>query len=473
MTSFRFRRLVPALSAGAGAFALTAIVTSAFAFGDDTALIMGGTGIGQPNPSPGWVTGANELYVAVHHPGYTPEGLVTPEELYPLTGVHSLPLDTSLSQGVTILNDAIFQNFADNDDTAVLGYSQSATIASLELDQLATVPSADRPDPSQLAFVLLGDPNNPNGGFFERFDGLSAPSLGVTFSGATPSDLYPTDIYTLEYDAAADFPQYPIDLPADLNAVAGFLLVHGTYPDLTAAQIDSAIPLPTAGDTMTNYDMIPVDNLPLLEPLRLIPVIGNPLADLIQPDLQVIVNLGYGSITDGWSQGPANVPTPFELFPTDISPTSVLDALLTGAQQGVQDFVADLGSLSLSDPALTSVLTSLMKALDATDAIGGGGVATSGADSLTDIVNTLSSVVSTDLGVLLPTADIGLAAITTLPAYDASLFVSGLDAGNLLDALGDPIAADLGLIPMAALVELGTIAEAAATTISDLTSLIR
>jgi PE-PPE domain len=42
-----------------------------------------------------------------------------------------LPLDTSLSQGVTILNDAIFQNFAENNDTVVLGYSQSATIASL------------------------------------------------------------------------------------------------------------------------------------------------------------------------------------------------------------------------------------------------------------------------------------------------------------------------------------------------------
>jgi hypothetical protein len=457
---------------GAGLLAMTSMMNSAFAFGDDTALIMGGTGIGAPNPSPGWVIDANELYVAPHFPGYTPQGLVTPEELYPLTGIHSLTLDTSLAQGVTILNNAILQNFADNNETVVLGYSQSATIASLELDQLATVPSADRPDPSQLAFVLLGDPNNPNGGFFERFDGLSAPSLGVTFSGATPADLYPTDIYTLEYDAAADFPQYPIDLPADLNAVAGFLLVHGTYPDLTPAQIDSAIPLATAGDTMTNYYMIPVDNLPLLEPLRLIPVIGNPLADLIQPDLQVIVNLGYGSITDGWSQGPANVPTPFELFPTDISPTAVFDALLTGAQQGVQNFVTDLGSLSLSDPALTSVLNSLKTALDATDTLSGGGVATSGGDSLTDIVNTLSSVVSTDLGVLLPTADIGLAAITTLPAYDASLFVSGLDAGNLLDALGDPIAADLGLIPMAALVELGTIAEAAATTIDDLASLI-
>jgi hypothetical protein len=414
---------------------------------------------------------ANQLYVAPHYAGYTPQGLVTPEQLYPLTGVNSLPLDTSLSQGVAILNKAIFQSFADNNDTVVLGYSQSATLSSLELDQLATLPSADRPDPSQLAFVLLGDPNNPNGGFFERFDGLSVPSLGVTFSGATPDDLYPADIYTLEYDAAADFPQYPIDLPADLNAVAGFLFVHGSYPFLTPAQIDSAIPLSTAGDTMTNYYMIPIDDLPLLEPLRLIPVVGNPLADLIQPDLQVIVNLGYGSIADGWSQGPANVPTEFGLFPTDISPTDVFDALVTGAQQGIQAFVADLGSLSLSDTSSSNLLTSLLTELELAGGGGGGGVATSGADSLTDILNTLSSVASTDLGVLLPTADLGIAAITSVPAYDASLFVSGLEDGNIVAALGDPIAADLGLIPMAALVELGTIAEAAETTLSDLASL--
>jgi len=31
------------------------------------------------------------------------------------------------------------------------------------------------------------------------------------------------------------------------------------------------------------------------------------------------VNVGYGSITDGWSQGPANVATPFDLFPSDIN----------------------------------------------------------------------------------------------------------------------------------------------------------
>jgi hypothetical protein len=34
-----------------------------------------------------------------------------------------------------------------------------------------------------------------------------------------------------------------------------------------------------------------------------------------------------------------------------------------------------------------------------------------------------------------------------VPAYDASLFVTELQAGNLLDAIGDPIVADVVVIP--------------------------
>ena len=88
--------------------------------------------------------------------------------------------------------------------------------------------------------------------------------------------------------------------------------------------------------------MIPVQDLPLLDPLRLIPFVGNPLADLLQPDMTVLVNLGYGSIADGWSQGPANVPTPFEPFPTDLNWSDVLTALLNGVPQGIQAAIADL-----------------------------------------------------------------------------------------------------------------------------------
>lgn len=115
-------------------------------------------------------------------------------------------------------------------------------------------------------------PALPMGGLLERFDvpagtSPSVPSLGVTFGGATP-DLYPTDVYTLEYDGFADFPQYPIDPFSDLNALSGIFYQHLTYMDLTSEQIPNAIPLETAGDALTDYYMIPVENLPLLDPLR-------------------------------------------------------------------------------------------------------------------------------------------------------------------------------------------------------------
>src|SRR5258705_7062484 len=161
-----------------------------------------------------------------------------------------------------------------------------------------------------LNFTLLGDPMNPNGGLLERFVGLTIPSGGLDFYGATPGNSFPTKIYTQEYDGYADFPQYPINFLSDLNAFFGSAFVHGSYPILTATQLGTAITLPTAGDTTTTYYMIPTPNLPLLDPVRAIPFIGNPIADLVQPDLTVLVDLGYGSTPQGWSTGRRNAPTP-------------------------------------------------------------------------------------------------------------------------------------------------------------------
>ena len=94
---------------------------------------------------------------------------------------------------------------------------------------------------------------NPDGGLLERFDGAFIPSLDASFSGATPDDVYPTDIYTLQYDGWADYPQYPLDILADLNAFAGIAYVHGEYPALTATQVATSAQqlATTASDTMT------------------------------------------------------------------------------------------------------------------------------------------------------------------------------------------------------------------------------
>ena len=78
---------------------------------------------------------------------------------------------------------------------------------------------------------------------------------------------------------------------------------------------------------------------------------------------------------------------------------------------------------------------------------------------------------STDYAVLLPTADTALGFVTTIPAYDATLFVSQLLQGNLINAIGFPIAADVGLATVAGLVEFAVIGSAVSTTIQDIESL--
>ena len=54
-----------------------------------------------------------------------------------------------------------------------------------------------------VSFVLIGNPNRPNGGILQRFEGLTVPFAGITFDGATPTntDFKTVDI-TRQYDGA-------------------------------------------------------------------------------------------------------------------------------------------------------------------------------------------------------------------------------------------------------------------------------
>jgi hypothetical protein len=463
--------------------------------GDGAALVIGGSGI--PLPPERYVDAADTLYLAPRGFTGSPQALDTPAGFYPTTGVNSLTADASEAQGSKILDAAILGQIAtgnvDADNPVVVfGYSQSAAFSSMTMQQLESqgVPSDD------VHFVLVGDTAAPDGGLLERFDlpgsDFSVPSFGITFGDPTPADLYPTDIYTLEYDGFADFPQYPINPIADLNAFAGMIYEHLTYLGLDADQIQNAVPLDTVGDTLTNYYMIPVGDLPLLDPLRLIPIVGNPLADLLQPDMKVLVDLGYGSITDGWSQGPANVPTPFELFPTDINWQDVATALVNGVPQGVQAAIADLENpdnyqipslldnptlVPLVDAAYTSGLIDTLQptSQELTQALLGGSFPLSDATLLSppaDIINDLGATLSADYAALLPIADTVNALTTSLPSFDVSVFLDQLEAGNLIGAIGDPIAADVALVPFALFLGLGPIADAVEGTLLNITGLI-
>ncbi|OBA72350.1 hypothetical protein A5641_01030 [Mycobacterium sp. 1554424.7] len=303
--------------------------------GGATALIMGGTGLG-PLPRPISVLTA-EQFITQTHPDYVAQFVVTPSKLFPFTGLDSLTLDQSVAQGVQNLNTAIAAQQALGNHVIVFGGSQSAVVATLEMRYLETLPVGVRPAPDQLSFVLIANPDRPDGGLLARLPGFSIPGIGFTFQGATPSNAYPTIDYAVQYDGAADFPQFPIDILADANAVAGFLFVHPAYNTVTAGQIASGVVQPVSpADTQTTYILIPSHNLPLLDPLRAIPLVGNPLADLVQPDLRVLVELGYDRTAY------QDVPTAFGLFP-HIDPATVASELQQGAVQGITDALADVG----------------------------------------------------------------------------------------------------------------------------------
>ncbi|KZS58847.1 hypothetical protein A4G26_01740 [Mycobacterium kansasii] len=305
----------------------------------DVTLVIGGSGY--PLPSQSYVNTVVADYVTPTFPGFTTanaQSLYTHAQSYWITGVKTLTEDASWAQGVTILDTAIHAQLSAGNNVVVQGFSQGAGIASLEVANL----KADAVPTSSVSFSLVGDPMNPNGGRYSRFDGRTLASMGKSFPGSTPANDYPTVIYTIEYDGFADFPQYPLNIVADANAMLGALYVHPQYPVLTSAQVATAVQLPTQGPTMTTYYMIPTQDLPLLEPLRALPL-GNTIADLIQADLKVIVNLGYGNPDYGYSTGPANVPTPFGLFP-DVSPGVVVADLISGTQQGIGAAASDLSA---------------------------------------------------------------------------------------------------------------------------------
>lgn len=335
-------------SAGAGVLGLTSIMSAAFAFGDDVALISpGAEGIGgTTGVSSEFTQDVYDLYInPTQSPLPFPEQLTFPDYspvALDLPALDGLTDQQTIDEATTELNTAITQTYA-GDKIVDLSYSESTIAATQEMIALdAEQGQAGVPSPDSLSFVMLGDLNNPNGGILERLSGLNP---GIDYYTATPSDTpYPTEIYTIQYDGVADFPQYPTDIPADLNALMGYTTAHLEYSTLTPAELATAVVEPTSPgyDGVTEYFMIPTQDLPLLEPLRDMPGIGPALADLIQPDLRVLVDMGYG---DGY----ADVPTEASFSTPDYNYSAIDADMALGLQQGITAAEVDMGMLPTAD----------------------------------------------------------------------------------------------------------------------------
>lgn len=332
-----------------------------------TALIVPGTATPDPAAVPGYMENAVDYYISPTTPSCaavcTAEPVPYIAQFWPFPfpgwgGLSGAKLDVSVASGVAQLTSDLVGTYrpGPDDPVVVFGYSQGATVASREKFLLSDLSTADQ---ANISFVLIGNPNRPNGGLFERLAPFgTVPILDATFGLPTPTDTAMSTVdIAFEYDGVADFPLYPINLLATLNAVAGFWYIHGTMlspngknldelpngltPDeLAAAIADPANQQRTAGSD-TTYVLIPTPNLPLLQPLREfgaftgLEFMTTLLIDLVQPALRVLIETGYDRTL------PYSEPAPLRLIPL-VNPFTLAVDLADAIGQGINDVVTDI-----------------------------------------------------------------------------------------------------------------------------------
>ena len=383
-----FRSIATRMSVSIGASAL--VVTAAVAAApissvspavklsaDSTALVLCATTC--PNLTPLDVDAVRDQFITPTHPGQKIDSVpvTTPEEAWPITGIFrllglvvadptiwgpggpgwpdepwwklsgffDLTPDQSVQAGAADLERAMAEH--GNDHLVIFGYSQGANRANEEKRKLAAQypPGTTAPD---INFVLGCDPNVPNGGLAARFPGLNTVILG-TFNGPESTDTqFHTDVITRQYDGAAHFPLYPLNVIADLNAVLGFLYRH-TLPgsvSLPADPTTSPAYQGTHGDT--SYYFFPTQDLPLFDPLRQLGV-PEPLIDVVEPTFRLLVELGYDRSIPPWQ------PTPARVIPT-LDPGKVTTDLVNAIGEGINNVLGAFGAPSRkSTPAAVTL----------------------------------------------------------------------------------------------------------------------
>lgn len=203
--------------------------------------------------------------------------------------------------------------------------------------------TAQRPTWTNEAFILLQNPVRPNGGIMSRFPDITTalgldPTMPAAGKYTSPNGTIVLNNTTLDttwaYDPMADFPEV-FNLTALANSALAALplnLVFGGLGDLvlanpngTASNIVLAAtnlasvlqmgPIPILGTLpMTNgagyYATIVPNDLPITTPMRLPAylanialkkfnspyLLGSPLADALQPALEILVNIAYPDV---------------------------------------------------------------------------------------------------------------------------------------------------------------------------------
>ncbi|MGA9488869.1 MAG: PE-PPE domain-containing protein [Mycobacterium sp.] len=246
--------------------------------GSDTAIILGGTF--ESTPSTTFAQSAEDLYL--HPLGFddgatystvcdmvgtdpcaAPLQVLTTPEL-----IQQGPSSLTAAEDVTLAVENEFNAnpgaFSAEDPLTIFGYSQSATAESLAMTQLEAdgIPSQD------LHFVFIGDPSLADTGVWPNLvtdlDGIFGTTLTNTilsdlgFDGVlgnvTPTDLYPTTIYTLAGDGVANW-QPDFNQGGLVESMVHLFTTHAEYLGLTPAEIAAGTTSTDPGSLITNVDI--------------------------------------------------------------------------------------------------------------------------------------------------------------------------------------------------------------------------
>ena len=244
--------------------------------------------IGQYQPPPGCTAPCTPLNAPTTPPATTFVFINTAAQYPGTLGVYNgfgAPTgDQSIALGqAAIVQDIGTANPSPTNPVTVVGYSEGAAAASNLVPNYG--PS------SNVNFVLMGNPENPDGGILARFPtGTTIPLLGITANGPTSSTGAPVVIVTQEYDGIADAPAYPLNVVADANAVLGFVYLHGNYQ---AVNPNASTNIVTTSGNLTEI-LVPAapGALPLEMPLGALGV-PKPILVALDPALRAIINTGY------------------------------------------------------------------------------------------------------------------------------------------------------------------------------------
>lgn len=189
-----------------------------------------------------------------------------PRSAGPLFGPGAPYADESLAIGAGKVVDNVK---AAGGRSVVSGLSLGAMTADVAQRTLDADPN--RPAASDLTFVVAGDPSRVTplstgiGSYLPV--GFHVPVLGWTVTRPPSDSAYDTVVVVGEYDLAADFPDRPWNLLADLNAVVGFQYGHSEAALSSPADIPPAnIAMTSNGRATTTTYLVPSTELPLLKP---------------------------------------------------------------------------------------------------------------------------------------------------------------------------------------------------------------